>query len=76
LIQNLILKARIVPITNTWSSFLRANATLLLAMHGRIIRVNVVWILTILTAVHLNILREIADIFSMHLLIICYLRLA
>lgn len=76
LIKNFIGKARIVPVANAGPSFLRANSTLLLTVYCRIVRVDIVWILTILTTVHLNILREIADILAMHLVIIRYLRLA
>ena len=76
LVQNLVREARIVPISNSWSSFLRTYTTLFLTMSCRVIRVDVVGVLAILAAVHFNVLRKVTDILPMHFLVICYLRLA
>ena len=55
---------------------MRANSTLFLAVDARIVRVDIIRILTILTTIHFNVLSEIADILSVHILVVCYLRLA
>lgn len=58
-----------------WTCFLRTYATLFLAMDRRVVRIDIVGILTSLAAVYFNILSEIADILRSVVLIICDLRM-
>ena len=76
LVKYFVVEARIIPISNSWSSFMRANSTLLLAVDARIVGVDIIWILTILATIHFNILSKITNILSVHVLVVCYLRLA
>ena len=76
LVKNFVVKARIIPISNSRSCFMRANSTLLFAVDARIVGVDIIRILTVFTTIHFNILSEITNILSMHILVVCYLRLA
>ena len=76
LVQNLVGKARVVTIAASLSRsrLLRTNSTLLLAVNGRVVRVDVVWVLARFAAVYFNVLSEIPDILGCVVLVICDLR--